>query len=258
MKKSIIVLVVIFICLFCIPVGAQIAVSVGKAYELVTPASSAYPDTSANKLTDGIFALPNTDTSDNPQSYYQRPEYVGFNQTAADTNGNFVIILDLGEGITDLTGFEISYLNQTDIGIFSPESVTFSVSDVRNDGYAAVGTATIDDSTMAGVTEMKKVSVTPSGVISGRYVKAEIKIRKNIADEGGGTFNAGWVFLDEITVSGNADTSSGGISETNSSTDNSMPQTGDGIVLLAYAILAITAICIIGLIISKRKLEENK
>lgn len=252
MKKTILLLTIVFLCLYAFPVSAEgTAVSVGKTYELITPASAGYPDTSANKLTNGTFAAATTDTSDVVQSYYQSTEYVGFNQTAKDANENFVILLDLGAGATDLSSFEISYLNQTDIGIYSPESVTFSVSDVRNGSYTPVGTATITDSTADGVSEMKKATVTPSGVISGQYVKIEIKIKTNISDESGGTFNAGWVFVDEITVNG---ASAESVAE--SSTENSFPQTGDDTTILAFVLLSITTICLTVLVIRKRKSKE--
>jgi hypothetical protein len=256
MKKLIIIPVILLVCLYSLPVSAQeSAISLGKTYESITPASSAYPDTSAQKLTNGVFASPTaSDTSASAQSYYKSAEYVGFNQASVDTNGNFVILLDLGSVATNLSSFEVSYLNETDVGIYSPASVTFSVSDVRNGNYTSVGIAQLSDSTTAGVVETKKATITPDGAINGQYIKIEIKPQSSFTDVSGGTVTPGWVFLDEITVSGTA-------SNVNSNISNdsiTIPMTGEGGSLIVFAFLSITAVIALSVIVSKRKSDENK
>lgn len=247
MKKIIFIAAALLMCLYAIPAGAQgAAVSQDKSYELITPASSGYPDTTAHKLTNGVYAAANASGS-----FYQSPEYVGFNQTAKDENDNFVIILDLGSVMTDLSNFEISYLNQTDIGIFAPSSVTFSVSEIRNGNYTPVGTTTIDEPTTAGITESKKTAVTPEGAISGQYVKIEVKHRGDFVDESGSTIPAGWLFLDEICVYGTT-------TETSDNNGNNVPQTGDNVTIIIYGIIALTAIWLTGAILKRRKINELK
>ena len=95
----------------------QNVVSLRKTYELLTPASAGYPDEDY-QLTNGRYGTPvATDTGSN---FYRNPEYVGFRRDDANADGNFVILLDLGESLNDLTAFELSYLNEPSVGIFAP------------------------------------------------------------------------------------------------------------------------------------------
>ena len=259
MKKIIFIAAALLIYFYAFPVSAQgVPVSQGKTYDSVTPASTGYPDT-AHELTNGVFAAANE-----TGSFYQNPEYVGFNQTAVDENGNFVIIIDLGSVMSDLSSFKISYLNQVDIGIYAPSSVTFSVSDVRNGSYTPVGTATIDEPKTAGTTESNKATVTPEGVVSGQYVMVEVKHLGSFQNENNETVSAGWVFLDEITVNGaTADVSSEDVSQADISdiideTSINIPETGDGINFVFYIILGLTGMSLINSMIKRRKAQDTK
>ena len=256
MKKLMVVVTIVILCLSILPASAQSdIVSLGKTYQLITPASSGYPDTSEYKLTNGVYAESETETS-----YFASPEYVGFNQVAVDENNNFVIVLDLGSEVYDLSRFEISYLNETDIGVFSPASVTFSISDTRNGTYTPIGTQVIDDPVTGGIVQTGKATVIPDGPISGQYIMIVVKRKDSFENEQGQTVSPGWVFLDEISVFG---TEGGGdVSEESpdQTQDNSpdVPETGDTVSVIAYIILGLTSLLMVCGIILNRKLDEPK
>ncbi len=243
MKRIMIAAAVLLLSITVITAQAQSGViSTGKSYQLITPASSAYPDT-GTKLTDGNFASTAGGAS------YSNSAFVGFNKSNADANGNFEIIIDLGSVHTDLSKFEISYLHQTDAGIYAPGAVTFSVAETRNGTYTAVGTQTITEPTM---TQINKTTVTPDGPLSGQYVKVEVRIRAPISDEtGGATVTPSWVFLDEISIYGTSATTS--LPE-----ESRAPQTGDGITVLAFAIIGVASIVMLCIIIKERKIKDTK
>lgn len=235
----------LLLSIFVISAQAQSSViSTGKSYQLITPASSAYPDT-GTKLTDGNFAATAGGVG------YGNPAFVGFNKSNANASGSFEIIIDLGSVHTDLSKFEISYLHQTDAGIFAPGSVTFSVAETRNGTYTAVGTQTIVEPAM---TQIDKATVTPDGPLSGQFVKVEVKIRDPISDETGGTtITPSWVFIDEISIYGTA-------AETSSipSDVSRTPQTGDGITILAFAIIGVASVIMLCLIVKERKIKDTE
>lgn len=241
MKKIFFIALALFLSLCTVSASAQAntAISKGKDYELVTPANTAYPDTEAKKLTDGAYAK-----ADSNGSYFQEPEYVAFNNTNFDTKGNVVIVLDLGSVATDISKFEISYLNQADAGISAPVNLSVSVSDVRNGTYTDVGTIAIEAPTETTAVSSKAV-VTPSGAISGKYVMFTISAKTTV-DTSGNTIPTGWIFLDEISVYGVSDTS------------GTVPQTGDDNGLILYLIVTLSTVVIIGNVILKKRLKEPK
>lgn len=159
-------------------------VSYEMQYSLVTPASNAYPDDGA-KLTDGIFGtLPEGKTD-----FYSSGAYVGFNRASLDPNGNFVVILDLGEVKSGLSDFTVGYLNEPEYGICAPKEISFAVSDERNGDYWHI--ASMSTSADEGT---KSASKTLSDMnASGRYVR--ITITPDSASD-----NAKWTFIDEIAV----------------------------------------------------------
>ncbi|PKM60955.1 MAG: hypothetical protein CVU97_07540, partial [Firmicutes bacterium HGW-Firmicutes-21] len=251
-----------FICLSAIPANAQqTAVSLGKTYQFITPVSEGYPDNAAYKLTNGVYAAPVT--TGETAYYYKSDEYVGLNQSAVDENGNFVIILDLDSIMDDLMGFEISYLNETSIGIYAPSSVTFYVSDTRNGVYTPIGTKTIDEPTTAGISQSLKTRVTADGPVSGQYIMIEIEHKGTFEDEQGNPKTAGWVFLDEISVFG-VDGGNGNETQaetndlTNDITENAPPVTGDDFSVVAYSIIALASVIMIIGIFIKRKASHLK
>lgn len=189
-------------------------VSYGKTYSLVTPASAAYPDDGI-KLTDGIFGT----IPDGGTNYYSSGAYVGFNQVDVDSNGNFVVILDLGRVYSDLSAFTVGFLNETSAGIYAPASVSFALADERNGAYTELGTLDTAKPTENGLAESFSATLAAEDV-SGRYVKVTIEHLNEITDSEGNTKAAGWTFIDEISVysSGN---SSGGTGEESGNGTNS-------------------------------------
>ena len=223
-------------------------ISKGQSYTLVTKASEGYPD-DGKKLTDGIFG--NVKNPEDP--YYNTGMYVGFNIENADKSGNFVIILDLGKNYTDITSFSVGYLNETDIGIFAPKSVSFSVSAQRNGEYKALGNLETGKTTEAGKKETF-VSTLAADSAEGRYVKIVITPLGNYTDAGGHEQKATWTFIDEIKVisAGTKDPSE----PENESPET--PQTGDAGVL-GYILVALAAAGTLAfLLIFRRKAPFEK
>ena len=169
-------------------------ISYSAEYELITPASEAYPDDGV-KLTDGIFGT----IPDGSNNYYSSGAYVGFNQTSVNEEGNFVIIIDLGENYDDITGVTVGYLNETDAGIYAPQSMTFSISDQRNGAYTELGSVQTAKSVDSGVSETFATTFAIDHH-SGRYIQIEIKHLGTFTNSSGEEKTAGWTFIDEISV----------------------------------------------------------
>lgn len=198
MKRSICIAVFLGCMLSVLSVSAaQNVVSLHKGYELLTKASEGYPDEGDAQLTNGKYGTPvaNGDTS----YYYRNGEFVGFNRSDANGDGNFVILLDLAEPYDDLADFEIGYLNETDVGIFAPVKVAFYISDTRDGDFAFVGERTLSESTAAGQHKAGVATVTPETPVSGRYVMCVITPRGTY-EESGAEKTATWTFIDELTV----------------------------------------------------------
>lgn len=199
-------------------------ISYGKTYTLITPASEGYPDDGV-KLTDGIYGT----IPDGSTNYYSSGAYVGFNQSAVDENGNFVIVLDLGRVYNDISGFTIGFLNETSVGIFAPKSVTFAISDTENGSYTDIGTLNTEKSVAEDVSETHSATLSAEDE-SGRYVRVTIEHLGEYVDDAGATKNAGWTFIDEISVhsSGNAnDGSSEGSNESSNSESNAAGESSE-------------------------------
>ncbi len=199
MKKRMICVALFLVCLCCVlsVSAAQNVVSLHKSYELVTSASEGYPDTSG-ELTNGKYGtpVPNGDV----QYYYRDPEYVGFNRSSVNTDGNFVIVLDLADPCKDLSSFELGYLNETDIGIYAPTKVAFYISNELSENYTFVGERALSESTAAGQQKAGIAEVIPETPVSGRYVMCVITPRDKFTTEDGQERTATWTFIDEITV----------------------------------------------------------
>ncbi len=186
MKKLIVLL--ILICAFPISASAESEdVAMHKYYALVTPAASGYAD-DGRKLTDGIYA--ERIQSGAASYYYKSDAYVGFSAVDA-VDGSFVIICDLGEIRRDLCLFEISLLNETDIGIYMPKTVTVAVADQFDGTYRDVGVYLSNEPSVAGVSQTVIATVTPPSAVSGRFVRFTLS---HLVDD------YGWVFADEISV----------------------------------------------------------
>lgn len=200
MKRSICIAVFLGCMLSVLSVSAaQNVVSLHKGYELLTKASEGYPDDGGEQLTNGKYGTPvaNGDVS----YYYRDGEFVGFNRSDVNADGNFVILLDLAESYDDLADFEIGYLNETDVGIFAPVKVAFYISDTRDGDFSFVGERTISESTAAGQQKAGIATVTPETTVSGRYVMCVITPRGTYEQDGnGGEKTATWTFIDEVTV----------------------------------------------------------
>ena len=241
--------------------AAQTVVSRGKSYDLVTQPGDGYPDTEAKLLTDGKSGI-----EDKNGFFYTSDAYVGFPAANVNDEGNFVIILDLGEVMENLTEFDVGYLNETNPRIYAPTKVTVSVSSTaRNGEYTTVATKDIDEPTDDGQSKAGVVNLKLEQPTSAQYVKFEITRRAKFTNGEGLEIDPNWVFLDEISVYQGAriddetttPDSSDETSVDSSDTTESLPQTGDaGIV--AYGLLGVVAIVtMIALVgVYKRKTEN--
>lgn len=197
--KRMICLLLFFLCFLSVlsVSAAQNVVSLHKGYELITKASAGYPD-EENELTNGRYGTP---VENGDKSYYYRDtEYVGFNRGDANSDGNFVVILDLAEEYTELSDFEVGYLIETDVGIFAPQKVAFYISDARDGDFAMIGEVSLSGTTAAGQQKAGIATVTAADTVSGRYVMCVITPQGAYTDEDGTDRTATWTFIDEITV----------------------------------------------------------
>ena len=219
-------------------------VSNGADYSLLPGPSAAYPDGDPKLLTDGAHGQLNTGAS----GYYSGGAYVGFNSSALDQSGEITVIIDLGKRYEDLCAFSLGYLNEVSVGVFAPESVSFSVADSRNGDYEQIGVLNTKQD-VAGTSETY-VSTLSCDPVAGRYVKVTVKALVSYTDAEGVIRNAGWTFLDEISVysaSGEAPGGAADVSDTSEesgtadqSGGNRSPKTGDESV--SYAVLALAAV----------------
>jgi hypothetical protein len=217
MKKlfAITISALIALTLLLSPAAEGGEVSYGKEYSLITPASSGYPDDGI-KLTDGIFGT----VPDGKNNYYSSSAYVGLNRSNVNENGDFVIILDLGRKYSDLSAFTIGFLNETDVGIYAPKSVTFALSDERNGEYTNVGTLDTQKSTAGGLSETFAMTLAADDA-EGRFVRVTIEHLGIFSNEDGEQATAGWTFIDEISVYSSGNSNANG-NTTGESTDESV------------------------------------
>lgn len=259
MKKIITVLLLLLIAIFVLQSASAETrtLSEGKSYTLLTSASDAYPDDTI-KLTDGVYGT----IPDGSTSYYSSNAYVGFNQSDVDENGNFVILLDLGEARQDITAFSVGFLNETSVGIFAPKSITVAVSDTRNGEFLDVGTLDTAKPVANGLSETHVATLSTDN-LSGRYVRFTIKHLGEYVDDIGATKTAGWTFIDEIAVYSSGD--SGDTSDVSS--DPTPPQEsdiesrppvvpGDKANMLSFILLAAAALCMTLALFAKTKNTE--
>lgn len=208
MKKAAVFLSVFLLLARVLPTAcsvsaAQVFLSQNKAYKLLTPASAGYPD-DERKLTDGKYGTP---VPTGEISYFYRdPAYVGFPAENADENGNFRILLDLGERFSQLTSFELGYLNETSAGIFAPLCVAFAVSDDSEGEFVPIGEVSLSEPTEKGSRNADLAVLTPETPVSARFLLCTVTPRTEYTDENGKTVPTRWTFLDELVVlQGNAD-----------------------------------------------------
>lgn len=199
MKK--ILLVVLTISLLAIPAVAVAQaegnlLSQGKSYTLVTPASAAYPDDDSFKLTDGVRGERVDDL------YFKSPAYVGFNQANKDENGDFVIILDLGESYDNIKTLTLSYLAETDMGIYAPQSYSVYIADTAEGSYIHAGSVTIGEDNASGISKTGVASIELPQAVTAQYIKFVIH-HQEAFERDGTPVTPGWVFIDEIEVYAN-------------------------------------------------------
>lgn len=216
MKKIFALALALLLPLLAMPCASadENVISHAKHYDLITPASAAYPD-DGKLLVDGIFGT----KPDGGAGYYSSGAYIGFNQADLNSSGNFVILLDLGRNYEDISGFTVGFLNEIGVGIYAPKSVSFSVCGERNGEYESVGTLNTEKPTDSSDAETYAETLVCDD-ISGRYVMVEIEHLGEFTDKDGEAVSAGWTFIDEIIVysSGNA---------TGEESDSSDGATGD-------------------------------
>lgn len=257
MKKiSISILILAMLSLIAVPLcvsAESTSVSKGTSYTLVTPASEGYPD-DGKKLTDGNYGT----HKEGVDGFYAGGDYVGFNKAQLDSNGNFVIIVDLGKVYDNLTEFTLGYLNETSVGITAPQSATFAVSDERNGEYQYLGKIeTTPSNEELSATYAKSLTTQP---VKGRFVRVEIK-PQGYNDDNGVFIAVPWTFVDEVTVraNGTADTPTDDTPEGSTPTEDQTPdtpQTGDGTVMFAFIMLAISSFCMMYALFSYKKDKE--
>ena len=273
MKKFLVLSFSIFLLFLLLlsPSAEGTEVSYAKGYTLITSASTAYPDDGI-KLTDGIFGT----VPDGKNNYYSSAAYVGFNQSDTNENGDFVIILDLGRKYSDLSAFTIGFLNETDVGIYAPKSVSFAICDTRNGEYTEIGTLETAKDTSGGLSESYAMTLAVDDA-EGRYVRISVKHLGKFTDENGIEQRSGWTFIDEISVysSGNGgqvgNTSDGadfdssvdqsnafddsGIGEISNESDiDNLTKPGDnGIPYAIWALLALSMLAMTAALFIKRK-----
>lgn len=251
-------LALFWICMLCVlsSAAAQNVVSLRKGYELLTKASDGYPD-SGEKLTNGKYGTPVDNGS--TKYYYRDPEFVGFHRNDTDADGTFVILLDLGEVLNELSDFEVGYLNETDVGIYAPSKISFSISDTRDGDYTPVGDITLSEPTSAGQQHAGIATVTAPQMASGQYVRCVIT-PGSYSDAQGQTVTAAWTFIDEIQVlqgrnSTSGPESSAGTSDSASSpaaSNVTTPPTGDRALVSLVLIAGASSLAVAALIGRRR------
>lgn len=172
----------------------ELPVSIDASYEYITKTSTAYPDDANEKLTNGKYA------SLNGEFYYTHEAYVGFNRASLNEDDEVVIILDLGAVYDDLSDFRISYLNEIDTGIYSPESFTVYLSETVDGDYVKAGTSAIEPNTANGAVSADTATLSVAEGTKARYVRFNIKSIGTFINGNGTEITAGWIFLDEISV----------------------------------------------------------
>lgn len=147
--------------------GGRTVWSLGAHYTVSAPAAENYPDTVNRELTDGRHGTANlTD-----------PAWQG---RQGNETQNYVIDLATIRPISDV---EIESLSAADAGVHHPSTISVSTSN-NSTSWTPFGTATLTDKGNIGVW-------TVSGKAQARYVLVDVRANPNA-----------WVFLDEITVSG--------------------------------------------------------
>jgi len=156
-------------CTFVTANAAVTNIAQNKAYSSSVAASSSYPDTNSNELTDGAYGTSN----------FKDAQWQGRQNVASYTQ-----TVDFGDN-SYITNVSCRFLQQTGSAIYFPSSVTFSCS---NDGstFVPMGTAVKSD-VSSGIA---KYTTSLSNAIRTRYVKITV----NTAGE--------WTFADEFEASG--------------------------------------------------------
>ncbi|MDD4124668.1 MAG: DUF4855 domain-containing protein [Eubacteriales bacterium] len=152
-------------------------VSSGKAYTASITPGEQYPDSYGTELTDGLFATA-------ASASYSDTKLVGY---APGSESGCTIIVDLGEVMSDLYEFRVSYLCTSIAGIAPPNSIYVYISS-DNEKWERQGRCSL--ATYEADT-MKLAVLTLNRSVSARYVK--FIVNKDSA----------WIFLDEVMVVAN-------------------------------------------------------
>lgn len=273
MKKAI-ALILCLVTSFCAVLNAgavELELSAGAEYDLITPASEAYPD-NGEKLTDGIYGT----FAEGTDGYYASGAYVGFNKSNINESGNFALILDLGEVKESITHFSVGYLSETEAGIHAPKTVTFAISEERNGNYEIMGVLeTTPQNTAVAATYVKTLETEEK---SGRYVLVTVTPAEYTGKVDSASV-APWTFIDEISVRTVTQQDSSEQSESEEPAENEssaptedeitppaedsrppeedMPQTGDSGMILGFVLLtAAAAAMAIALFLKRNKKQQ--
>ena len=133
------------------------------------PASSSYPDTNANSLTDGIYG-----------SLLYGPAWQG-----RDNAGTYTFVIDLGSDRT-INEIDSDWFQVLSDYVFLPTNVTYAVSE---DGNSFTQVASINEPYVSADMQAKTYRAINLDV-SGRYVEVTVD---------GGT---AWSMVDEVGVRG--------------------------------------------------------
>lgn len=195
MKKTItaITFILIFALSFALPVyAALVNVSLGMSYTLSAQPGASYPD-NGKMLTDGVHG------TKVGESYHKSGTYVGIAATSLDENGCFSVTVDLGEVKTDVTGFDLYYASETDANVYAPEYAEFFVSE-DGENYTVAGKVMSGESNEAGIVKAGVINSRLNEGVKARYVKFVIKNPNVEAGNAESVANAGWMFIDEVSV----------------------------------------------------------
>lgn len=156
--------------------GAELEnLALGKSYMLSPRNTEAFPD-NGNQLTNGVNGGTNAwDTN-----------WVGFNNPKYESNTPIVhsIIVDLGN-VASVNTMNANFINDTSVGIYLPEKVSFSVS-LDGETWQPIESIELDDESS---TVAKKVESDGNSIYT-RYVRLDIDQIKE------------WLLIDEIEVLG--------------------------------------------------------
>ena len=169
----------------------DVVVSTGKTYTGTKAERSGWEDTDpATKLTDGDVGTLNTLGGSGPFVGFQVKKNVTYKYTSGawavdsvafdpderDEDGNFYVIIDLGEKVEAINTYSVKFGQITAYGILFPSKVQFFVSNngVTFDKIGDGVQGTVEDNGAATLKEWADYTFTSSSGVTARYIKVVI------------------------------------------------------------------------------------